>query len=431
MSAFAKLKKEKAEKVQVDEEDDDEEEEEVEEKPTAPKEEEKEVDTSLANSDVTTKYQEAAKIAQSTLLEIVAMCLAGASVVEICKTGDALIEQKASLIFRQKTKKASIEKGIAFPVCLSVNECVCHNSPLVSEDSAVLADGDMVKIDLGVHVDGFIAVVAHTMVVGLVATPEAPIVGKRASVMMAGYLAAELAAKMIKPGATNKQVADAVRKVAELYGVQVIAGTSMHQMKQYVIDGNKSVIVREEPDQKMEPCTFEQFEVYGVDVAVSTGEGKPREMDARTTIFKRAVDKTYKLRSRNSRVFYSDVTKRFPTLPFTLRAFSDEKAARMGVREPLTHQLLSAYPVLYERVNEEVAHFKFTVLLLPSGSVKVTGLTLPEGLYSCPDKQLPEDIAAILATQIIKKKKKKRSKKAAAAAGEAEGGAEADGEEEG
>ena len=75
MSAFAKLKKEKAEKVQVDEEDDDDEEEEVEEKPTAPKEEEKEVDTSLANSDVTTKYQEAAKIAQSTLLEIVAMVL--------------------------------------------------------------------------------------------------------------------------------------------------------------------------------------------------------------------------------------------------------------------------------------------------------------------------------------------------------------------
>ena len=57
-------------KIVKEEEDDDEEE--VEEV-VAPKVEEKEEDTSLANSDVTTKYQEAAKIAQSTLLDIIAL----------------------------------------------------------------------------------------------------------------------------------------------------------------------------------------------------------------------------------------------------------------------------------------------------------------------------------------------------------------------
>ena len=38
-----------------------------------------------------------------------------------------------------------------------------HYSPLVSEDTVEIKEGDIVKIDLGVHVDGYIAVVAHTL----------------------------------------------------------------------------------------------------------------------------------------------------------------------------------------------------------------------------------------------------------------------------
>ena len=56
--------------------------------------------------------------------------------------------------------------GIAFPCCVSVNNCICHFSPLTSEPDTLLKDGDMVKLDLGAHIDGFIAVVAHTEVVG-------------------------------------------------------------------------------------------------------------------------------------------------------------------------------------------------------------------------------------------------------------------------
>lgn len=59
-----------------------------------------------------------------------------------------------------------IEKGVAFPTCVSVNECVCHNSPLISEAQEDIKEGDIVKVDLGVHIDGYIAVVAHTVVAG-------------------------------------------------------------------------------------------------------------------------------------------------------------------------------------------------------------------------------------------------------------------------
>ena len=57
-----------------------------------------------------------------------------------------------------------------------MNNCICHFSPLKSENDVTLRDGDVVKVDMGVHVDGYIAVVAHTYVIG--ASKEKPVAGK-------------------------------------------------------------------------------------------------------------------------------------------------------------------------------------------------------------------------------------------------------------
>lgn len=81
----------------------------------------------------------------------------------------------------------------------------------------------------------------------------------------------------MKPGNTNKQVTQAIQEVADAFDVRPISGTLMHQMKQYVIDGNKMILLREEPEQKVEACTFESGEVYAIDIAMSSGEGRPRE----------------------------------------------------------------------------------------------------------------------------------------------------------
>ena len=69
---------------------------------------------------------------------------------------------------------------------------------------APLAAGDVVKIDLGCHVDGYIAVAAHTLIVA----PESVISGPLADVINAAYTAAEVAARLIRVGNTNKQVRD-------------------------------------------------------------------------------------------------------------------------------------------------------------------------------------------------------------------------------
>ena len=51
----------------------------------------------------------------------------------------------------------------------------------------------------------------------------------------------------------------------------------------------------------------------------------------------------------------------------------DERQAKLGVRECVQHDLLTPYPVLFERPDSSLAHVKFTVLLLPSGTAKITG----------------------------------------------------------
>ena len=52
------------------------------------------------------------------------------------------------------------------PTCISIDNCVCHFSPLRSEPPVLLKEGQVVKVDLGAHVDGYIATAAHTVVIG-------------------------------------------------------------------------------------------------------------------------------------------------------------------------------------------------------------------------------------------------------------------------
>merc|ERR1712232_200682 len=114
-------------------------------------------------------------------------------------------------------------------------------------------------------------------------------------------------------------------------------------------------------EEKNEKFEFELNEVYCIDIVMSTGEGKAREAELRSTVFKRNVENSYNLKTQKARQFISDVNRRFPALPFSMRAFEDEQVARIGVSEGKRHELLDEYPVLKEKDGELVAQFKFTV----------------------------------------------------------------------
>merc|ERR1712205_152164 len=109
----------------------------------------------------------------------------------------------------------------------------------------------------------------------------------------------------------------------------------------------------------------------------------------------------------------SEVNRRFPALPFSLRAIEDEQVARIGVSEAKRHELLEEYPILKERDGQFVAQFKFTVLLLPGGTKKITGMALGDA-----EKQFvsslaikDEELIKLLKTSANPKKKKKAEKK--------------------
>ncbi|CAM8960341.1 unnamed protein product [Rhodiola kirilowii] len=364
--------------------------------------EEKELD--LSSPEVVTKYKTAADIVNKALQLVLSACKPTAKIVDICEKGDKFITEQTGNVY--KNVKRKIERGIAFPTCISVNNTVCHFSPLASDDT-VLEQGDIVKIDMGCHIDGFIAVVAHTHVL-----QEGPVSGRAADVIAAANTAAEVALRLVKPGKKNKEVSEAMQKVAEAYDCKIVEGVLSHQLKQFVIDGNKVVLSVSDPETKVDDAEFEENEVYAIDIVTSTGEGKPKLLDEKqTTIYKRAVDKNYNLKMKASRFIFSEISQKFPLMPFTVRSL-DEKRAKLGLVECVNHDLLQPYPVLHEKPGDFVAHIKFTVLLMPNGSDKITSHPLQE---LQPTKTVDDpEIKAWLALSTKRKKgggKKKKGKK--------------------
>jgi len=102
-------------------------------------------------------------------------------------------------------------------------------------------------------------------------------------------------------------------------------------------------------------------------------------------------------------------------MAFNLRDFEDEKKAKLGMSECVKMKLIDPYQVLYEKPGEVVAQFKFTVLLMPSGLHKITGLPFDVELFQSEFMVEDEEIKKLLATGVNPSKKK--NKKARANAG--------------
>merc|ERR1711878_17397 len=357
---------------------------------------------------VVTKYKMAAEITNKVLKEVVDACKTGASVRDLCILGDQRLMEETSKAFKKDKK---LTKGIAFPTCLSVNHAICHFSPLVSEADQTLEEGDMVKIDMGAHIDGYIAVVAHTVVVGGGVTT-----GAKADALMAAHLCSEAALRLVKPGNETYEITETVTKIAEAFDCKPVEGMLSHQLEQNRIDGEKTIIQNPSEAQRKEHDKFDfsVHEVYAVDVLISSGEGLGRERDAKITIYKK-TDDTYMLKMKTSREFYSKVGKQFGTMPFNIRNMEDEKKARMGVVECVNKRLIEPFQVLFEKEGTYVAQYKFTVLLMPNGPHKITGLPFDESLVKSDKSVQDEEIVKLLKTSANPKaarKKKKAAEKA-------------------
>lgn len=361
----------------------------------------------IAEDLVVTKYKMAGEIVNRVLKQVLEKCLAGASVREICEYGDQLLNEETSKVFK---KEKDLKKGIAFPTCVSVNNCICHFSPVHSEADYIIKDGDLVKVDLGAHVDGFIAVVAHTKVIG--ATLEKKVTGRLADAILASHFASEAALRLLKAGNETNAITTTVQKIAESFKCKPVEGMLSHQLKQFKIDGEKTIIQNPSDAQKKEHEKFEfdTHEVYAMDVLISTGEGVGKETDTRVSVYKK-TDEVYQLKLKASRMFYSEVRTKYGTMPFNLRSFEEETKAKMGVVECVNHKLIEPFQVLYEKPGEFVAHYKFTVLLMPNGPHRITGIPFESELYKSENSITDPELKSLLSSSANPKTAKKKKKK--------------------
>ncbi|KTW25898.1 DNA-binding protein, 42 kDa [Pneumocystis carinii B80] len=354
---------------------------------------------SLENPDILTKYKSASDIAQKVLEKIKKKCIDGAVILDLCREGDKLIEEETAKIFKDK----KIIKGIAFPTCIAPNEIAPYFCPLVSdpESCKVLQEGDLVKISLGVQIDGFAGLLGDTIIIG-----KEDIYGRKADVLMATYLASEAAIRLIKPGNTNWEVTEAIDKITSSFGCKPCEGTLTYQHGKNIINGKKQFVLNPNENQKKQLDTyiFETNEVYGVDISVSTGDGKTRTMETRTSIFKK-TDVTYSLKLKASRKVFTEIQKKFGPFPFTIRALEDEKKARMGIIECANHNLFLPYKSMYEKEGEYIARFFTTIALTKNGTLKLAGPATPNIDQIKTEKKLEDmELYDLIKTPLRKKK---------------------------
>ncbi|MHA2408070.1 MAG: M24 family metallopeptidase, partial [Candidatus Ranarchaeia archaeon] len=160
----------------------------------------------MLSEDASRKYKEAGRIASAVRREVKTLVKVGAPIIEICEAVEKNIKAKGG--------------SLAFPCNVCVNEVAAHySSP--PEDEKVIPKDAIVKIDLGVHIDGYIADTATTISLNR----------EYDGMVVAVEKALDQAIKWIRPNVSIRQLGEVIQKTIEQYGYKPIWNLTGHQMK--------------------------------------------------------------------------------------------------------------------------------------------------------------------------------------------------------
>ncbi|MEM4621222.1 MAG: type II methionyl aminopeptidase [Sulfolobales archaeon] len=249
----------------------------------------------------------------------------------------------------------------AFPVNVSVDHEAAHRTPYADEESTIPEDS-VVKVDVGVHVDGFIADTAIT-----VALSE-----KHRDLVEAAREALEKALSFVRPGVRASEVGAVIERTVRSRGFKVVRNLSGHSLAEYTIHAGETI-----PNYR-DPLNFSRLKpgvAYAIEPFATTGSGVVHS-EKRVSIY--AVKPSTVYRNTSEEQLIEAITKKVRTLPFTERWFP-ELVALLGLerlRETLKtlskKNYLISYPVLSDTPGSYVAQFEETVLILSDKSVIVT-----------------------------------------------------------
>ena len=294
----------------------------------------------------------------------------------LCEKGDALLDEEISKVFKGK----KILKGIATPTTISPSSHVTPFTPLVSDgDEAItIKAGEVIKIQLGAQIDGFGTIVGNTIVVPQEKGKKAEITGREADLLLATHYANELLLRlMVPPGLlatgsedekkkaaaekppTQSKIISLVEKVAKAFNVHVVQHTTSWLFERNEIEGKKKIILSPADGAKGEGSA-DVGEVWGVEMGMSLGSGKVKELDRRSTLLRR-TSTTYGLKRPSSRQVLSEIVKKFGTFPFSLRQLDDERAGKVGVVECIRTGVLREYKPAAEADGSPVSRLFTTI----------------------------------------------------------------------
>ncbi|KAK4936801.1 hypothetical protein LTR10_022390 [Elasticomyces elasticus] len=398
-------------------------------------------DETILNPDNLNKYKIAAKIAEDALSQVRGWLADGEKIVSLCERGDKLIEEELSRVFKGK----ATNKGSGSPVTISPSSYVTPFTPLKSdtEDAEMTVKaGEVVKIQLGAQIDGFGAIVGDSVVVPQEKEKKAEVTGREADLLLATHYANELLLRlMVPPGLlaagsdeekkkaasekppTQTKINSLVEKVAKAYEVNVVQHTTSWMFERNDIEGKKKIILAPADGTKGEGSA-DVGEVWGVEMGLSLGSGKVKDLDKRSTLLRR-TNTTYGLKRPSSRQVLSEIVKKFGTFPFSLRQLDDDRAGKVGVVECIRSGVLREYKPSAEADGSAVSRLFSTVAITKNGLVRLAGPPALDLESVKSDKKIEdEEILKILERPLSKstgsksknkKKKKKPAKKAAAA----------------
>ncbi|MEA3255083.1 MAG: type II methionyl aminopeptidase [Candidatus Altiarchaeota archaeon] len=244
-----------------------------------------------------------------------------------------------------------LECGIAFPVNTCINDVAAHYAPKFN-DQTVIGEADVVTVDLGVHVDGFIADTAYTM----------DLSGDYSEMLKANEEALENAMGLVKPGVSVSEIGRTVKETLVGDGFKPIENLTGHEIKQYDLHAGLSIPSIEVPyDWRIEEGMVLAIEPFATDGCGRVIESKHAE------IFSLLESKP--TRMREARVLLNEVEKR-KTLPFAGRWFAGKiNPLRLSLvlRDLVSSEVLKAHPVLHEKEKGIVSQFEHTMIVTSDG----------------------------------------------------------------
>ena len=255
----------------------------------------------------------------------------------------------------------------AFPLNISINEVAAHRTPIIGDDE-VIPEKSVVKVDIGVHFNGYIADTAVTLVFN----------DKYNKLAEAAADALEKALLAVGPGVRFSEVGAVIETTIKKHGYKAIKNLSGHSLDQYTIHAGDVI-----PNFK-DPLSYGKFKIgraYAIEPFATNGEGVVTDLKQAQIFVLRKSRPGFGL-TREERELLGVVVDRFKSLPFCERwltdVINDVGRLRNVIRGLVRKKYLRQYPVLVERKAGLVTQFEETVYISKDGVIVTTN---PE-LYS-------------------------------------------------